>query len=230
MSKRKDKDPRIQMAEDERPSFVPPIVAAIASAIIPGLGQFLSRSFRKGLVLLFSFVTIIGLLVWRFKLAAPRDDAWKDIIPKAFHLEPLMMWVTILVGILYLWIIVDAYFSAKKPGGIPTGVTFRIAGCFLRDWLANWRDRLVAFTTQADDAIPALSRVFWPWKRAITYPETLLVGTGEVMSPCTDEEFPETTPLKGEPYIVISPTCGNTSEQSGAAGTILTLNGYRICT
>jgi phosphonate transport system permease protein len=226
MRKQKEKDPRIQMAEDIKPGFVPPFVAAIASAIIPGLGQFLSRSFRKGLVLLFSFATILGLLVWRFKLAAPRDNAWKDIIPKAFHLQPLMIWVTVLVGLLYLWIIVDAYFSAKKLGGAVTGVTFYLLVVFFAiGWQIGGID-LVALTTQAGDAVPALSRVLWPWERAITYPKTLLIGKGEVLSPCTDEVFPETTPLEDHPYIVVAPTCGKTSEQSGDEGTTLTLNGF----
>ena len=225
MSPKKRKDPRDQFIE-KKPSFVPPLVAALLSAIVPGLGQASARLYRKAIVLFFSFATIIGIMIWRFKLAAPRDKLWKDIIPKAFHLQPLMIWVAVLVVGLYLWIIIDAYFSAKKPGGIVTGVTFYLLLVFFAiGWQIGEID-LVVLTTQADDAIPALSRVLWPWERAITYPKTLLVGKGEVRSPCTDEEFPETSPLKGEPYIVISPTCGDTSDQSGTAGSTLSLTGF----
>ncbi|OQY27329.1 MAG: hypothetical protein B6243_13105 [Anaerolineaceae bacterium 4572_5.2] len=55
---------------DERPtSLVPPFLAAILSAIIPGLGQMFARAVRRGVILLSSFVTIMGLMTWRIKLA-----------------------------------------------------------------------------------------------------------------------------------------------------------------
>ena len=37
--------------EQREPSLVPPVVAAIASLIIPGLGQVLARAVRRGLIL-----------------------------------------------------------------------------------------------------------------------------------------------------------------------------------
>lgn len=222
MRNKKKKDPRDQFVE-KKPSLVPPFAAAVLSAIVPGLGQFLARSYRKGMTLFFSFATIFGLMVWRFKLAAPRDDLWKDIISKAFHLEPFIIWVTVLIGVLYLWIIADAFFSAKKPGEMQTGVlAILLVVFFAIGWQIGEID-LVAMVTQADDAAPALSRVLWPWKRAITHPETLLVGKVEIMSPCEEEAFPEATPVKGEPFILASPTCGNTTEQGGKEGTTFTL-------
>lgn len=222
MSPKKRKDPRDQFIE-KKPSFVPPVVAAFLSAILPGLGQFLARSYRKGAVLLFSFITILGLMAWRFKLAAPRDDTWQTIIPKAFHLQPLMIWVTVLVGLLYLWIIVDAYFSAKKLGGVVTGVTFYLLVVFFAiGWQIGGIDP-VALTTQAGDAVPALTRVLWPWQRAITYPKTLLVGKATILAPCAEEEYPETEPVEGKPFILVNPTCGYPSEQGGAEGTTFTL-------
>jgi phosphonate transport system permease protein len=106
-----------------------------------------------------------------------------------------------------------------------TGVIFfLLVVYFAIGWQIGGID-LVALTTQADDAAPALSKVLWPWQRAITYPETLLVGKAQVLSPCGDEEFPETEPLKDEPYILSSPTCGNPSEQGGQEGTTFTLTG-----
>jgi hypothetical protein len=70
------------------PSLVSPPLAALSSALIPGLGQLLARSIRRGLLLLFSMTTIIGLSIWRFILAAPRDTGFVDIFTKALRLSP----------------------------------------------------------------------------------------------------------------------------------------------
>lgn len=226
MKRRQKKDPRDQFIE-KKPSLVPPFVAAVLSAILPGLGQFLARSYRKGLILFFSFVSIFGIMVWRFRLAAPRDNTWADIIPKAFRLQPLMLWVSVLVVILYLWIILDAYLSAR-PGGGSSGVVFFLLIVFFAIGWQIGGINIQAVTSQAGNAVPALTRVLWPWSRAINYPETLLVGKGHIMSPCDDEAFPETIPLKHDPYILISPTCGDSSVQGGVEGTTFSLKGVNF--
>ncbi len=88
--------------KEYKPGLVSPAVAAILSAIIPGLGQAFSRMVRRGVILFFSFASIVGLMVWRFRDAAPRDTGVIAIIKKAFHLDPVMLLITILIGILYL--------------------------------------------------------------------------------------------------------------------------------
>ena len=81
--------------EQREPSLVPPVIAAIASLIIPGLGQVLGRAVRRGVILFATMITIVFLMAWRFQLAAPRDTGWVNIIKKAFRLDPFLIVVTI---------------------------------------------------------------------------------------------------------------------------------------
>ncbi|MBE0411616.1 MAG: hypothetical protein IBX69_17965, partial [Anaerolineales bacterium] len=104
----KSKKKQIYKPKTSLPSLVPPWVAGILSAIIPGLGQSLARQVRRGILVLLSFASIIGLLVWRFRLAAPRDTGFMNIVSKAFYLQPILIFITILVGLLYLANIYDA--------------------------------------------------------------------------------------------------------------------------
>ena len=210
------------------PSFVPAPVAAVASAILPGLGQILARSYRRGLLIFFSLLTILVLTVWRFRLAAPRDTGFSDIFRKALRLEPFLIAVLILITILYLWSIVDAYVVARKHTAPTLGLMFMILVVFFALGWQIGEINLFALVTQADDAGPALGRVLWPWSRAIEYPEELLVVWADVQIPCTDEPPAPTEALTDEPYIVATPTCGLLSEQDGASGTVLTLNGYNM--
>ena len=48
--------------KEEKPSLVPPFLAALLSLVIPGLGQMLAGAFRRGLMLFLSFITI-GVIV-----------------------------------------------------------------------------------------------------------------------------------------------------------------------
>ena len=116
--------------EEREPSLVPPLIAALLSIFIPGLGQALARAWRRGLLLLFSLLTILALTVWRFRLAAPRDTGAVNIIQKAFHLQPFMVWLSAFVVLLYLWIIVDAYLVAKRAESNPLGLFFMVMVVF----------------------------------------------------------------------------------------------------
>ena len=97
-----------------KPSLVPPWLAALFSAAIPGLGQALARKVQRGIILFFSSATIAGLMVWRFKLAAPRDHGFLPIVTKAFYLQPILILISILIGLFYIWIIIDAFQLAKN--------------------------------------------------------------------------------------------------------------------
>ena len=73
------------------PSLVPPIIAAIASLIIPGLEQVLARATRRGIILFATMISMVFLMAWRFQLAAPRDTGWVNITKKGFHLDPFLI-------------------------------------------------------------------------------------------------------------------------------------------
>lgn len=212
----------------EKPSFVTAPVAAVLSALVPGLGQVAGRAFRRGLLLLASLATIIALMMWRFRLAAPRDDAPLDIFLKALRLKPFLAVLTVSLAVLYIWIIVDAYRVANRTRPSATGLFSMVLLVF---FALGWQIgdiNPIALITQADDAGPALLRVLWPWQRAVEYPEEFMNVWAEVEVPCSESPPPPTTPQIDEPYLIASPTCGSLSEQNGTAGTVLTLNAFNM--
>ena len=125
---------------------------SIVSLIIPGLGQVLAREIRRGIILFVTFISVVILLTWRFRLAAPRDTGWINIIKKAFRLDPILIVVSIFFILLYLWIAYDAYLIAKHSDRTPMGVFAMIFVMFFGlGWQIGQID-LIALFTQLDDA------------------------------------------------------------------------------
>ncbi|MDY6846691.1 MAG: phosphonate ABC transporter, permease protein PhnE [Chloroflexota bacterium] len=229
----KSKKNQIYKEASTDPSIVPPWLAAVLSAIIPGLGQALARAVQRGIVLFFSFISIVGLLIWRFKDAAPRDEGIVDIVLKAFRLEPIFILISILFVIFYIWIIIDAYQMAKIAGKPDKRkpivvIVLLILVFFAIGWQIGQIDPY-AFVTKFGDALPAISRVLWPWERAITYPQEEWMGTATLETPCDDTPPPQTEPLEDKPYLIVDPTCGIPSEQEEQEdGSIKVLPGTKI--
>ncbi|RMF39869.1 MAG: phosphonate ABC transporter, permease protein PhnE [Anaerolineae bacterium] len=211
-----------------QPSLVSPPVGMLASLILPGLGQALGRAIRRGVLLFFSFVTLAGLLAWRIRLAAPRDDLWRDILPKAFRLQPFLIFNAALLVLLYLWIAWDAWQTTRHTEGAPVGIfALVLVAFFAVGWQVGEIDP-VKFVTQLDDAGPPLMRVLWPWERAIEYPQEIQITGAPILSPCTDQPFEGGQPKEGEPYLLTDPTCGDPSQQDGTPGTTFHLTGYGL--
>ena len=211
-------------------SILPPIVNSIVSAVLPGAGQMFAREFKRGIVLLMSFITIGGLLAWRISIAGRRYDDLLVKVQKAFYLEPILRVITILFVCYYLWIIIDAFIVSKKRNmneryrNSTAILFFTIVLFFILGWQIGKID-VFSLVSQADEAVPTLSRVIWPWKSAITYPEEFLTKVAEVQAPCSDTPFPEAEPVNGEAFLHVTPTCGNPSETDGTPGTTYTLTG-----
>jgi phosphonate transport system permease protein len=202
-----------------------PWIAILGSLLLPGLGQIYARNIRRGLILMGSFMTILLLLIWRIRETARYDTQPLDILIKAFRLDSMVLITTILFLMLYIWIIIDAYMLARNAE-LNKGVLFLVV--ILVFFALGWQIgeiNLVTMVTQADDAWPALQRVLWPWERAITYPEELLIVRTQLLSPCSEIPFVPSQPIEGEPYISSDPTCGLPSEQDGTPGTELHING-----
>ena len=223
------KKPARKSGEARKSSLVSPAVAAILSLLLPGLGQIFARAARRGLLLLFAIASGAGLTLWRFKLAAPRDEGWVDIIKKGWHLDPFLIAVTILLGLLYIWIAVDAYAIAKHRERTPVGIFFLLIALFFAlGWQIGQID-LVTLVTQADEAGPPLGRVAWPWEKAFSHDETILAAYAEIQVPCTDEASPAPNQVTGsEPVLAATPTCGTLTSQEGDIGTTLHLEGYNF--
>ena len=215
--------------EDIRePSLVPPIIAAIASLIIPGLGQVLARAVRRGVILFATLVTIVFLMAWRFQLAAPRDTGWVNIIKKAFRLDPFLIIVTIAFFLLYFWVAFDAYALAKDRVKTPFGVfVILFLVFFTLGWQIGQID-LVSLVTNLDEAGPALAKIALPWSKAIAYDEEYVAAYADVEVPCSENPPPENVVIPGEPSLIVNPTCGDLSEQDGTSGTLLHLQGYNF--
>ena len=210
------------------PSLVPPVIAGIASLVIPGLGQVLARAVRRGLILFATLVSIVILMGWRFKLAAPRDTGWANIIKKAFRLDPFLIVVTIVFFLLYFWIAYDAYAIAKNRDKTPVGVfVILFVVYFTLGWQIGQID-LVSFVTQLGDAGPALAKIAWPWGKAIAYDEEYVSAAADVEVPCSENPPPVNQVVPDQPSLITIPTCGNLSEQDGTQGTILHLEGYNF--
>jgi phosphonate transport system permease protein len=214
--------------EIRKPSLVPPIIAAIASLILPGLGQALAREVRRGVILFATMISIVLLMAWRFQLAAPRDTGWANIIKKAFRLDPFLIVVTVVFFLLYLWIAFDAYVVAKDPTKTPLGVFVML---FLVYFALGWQIGqidLVSLVSNLDEAGPALARIAWPWGKAIAYDEEYVTASADIEVPCSDNPPPVNQIIPNQPSLIADPTCGNLSEQQGASGTILNLQGYNF--
>ena len=89
---------------ERRGSLVPPFVGAIASLIVPGLGQMFAREVRRGLVILGSMITLLGLLAWRVNLLARNRVGIAAKLSRALQRSPGFI-IILLGGIVILWLI-----------------------------------------------------------------------------------------------------------------------------
>ena len=212
------------------PSLVPAPVAGIASLILPGLGQILARQVGRGLLLLSSMVSIIGLLVWRVHDLAHREVGAIAMLRKALQRQPFFVGL-VLVGTvaLWLWAAWDAYQQARpdRRGGAGVFVLILIM-FFMLGWQIGEIDPGKA-VRELSDAWPPLSRVIWPWPAAVER-ETEEVGAGaDILVPCDENPPPPPEEVPGQPYVVADPTCGELSsldeDKQVVLGTALTLVG-----
>jgi phosphonate transport system permease protein len=220
MSKQKSYSP-----VEIKPSLTSPIVAGLISLIVPGLGHFLARYYQRGLLLLASFVTIIGLLAWRITVVARFDVELVAIAKKAFDLQPLTMALSILVIILYLWIAIDAYLKAHRPSrGLPGVFVLVILAFFGLGWQIGGIEP-IQLITGAKDGGPLLMQVMWPWERAFSRPEELQMGHAQIQVPCSDAPPPIAVETDDAPFLLAEPNCGIATDEDGNPGSTLTLTG-----
>lgn len=207
-------------------SLVPPLVAALLSVIIPGLGQALAGAWRRGILLLASLISIIGLLIWRINVTARRETEILARIQTAFDLETILLLLSIVVIVLYLWIIVDAYLTAKRAKtNSALGLWVLILVAFFGLGWQIGEIQPIVLVTEAKDAAPFMAQIMWPWERAITRERQELIGTAIVQVPCSDETVPEIDTEPGAPTLTVDPNCGELSQTDGTPGTTLTLRG-----
>ncbi|MBN1992525.1 MAG: phosphonate ABC transporter, permease protein PhnE [Anaerolineae bacterium] len=209
---------RRKSQEITAPGWASPFLATLLSLIVPGLGQMLLNQIQRGLVLLFSLVSIIGLLIWRINLAARLQEGFWNIFTKSIQLQPLLGVMALGVILLWLWIVWDAYTQARnaRAGEKPRGGISVFALVLLLFFGLGWQIveiNLYQMVTGFDDALPAMSKVLWPWEKALVREKEIVAASADIEVPCSDT--PPMTPIRigDQAYIVASPTCGNLSEQ-----------------
>jgi len=205
---------------NSKKSLVPPFLAAIFSAILPGLGQTLAREWKRGLLVFGSTATAIGLLIWRIYAAGRRYKELWIIIQKAYSLNRILYLISALLLIFYVLNIYDAY-KLSKSGENKNKVVGLLFIVLLIFFVQGWEIGQIepVALKDADEALPALSRVIWPWEKAVEYPEDIIKVYVEVQSPCTDVDFLTGEVKENEPYLIANPTCGVPSEVEGTIGT-----------
>jgi phosphonate transport system permease protein len=210
--------------EPARPSRIPPVAAALLSAIIPGLGQILAGQARRGLLLLASLISGAGLLAWRMNLAARREEEIFLIFRKSIRLQPLLGVLFAGVVLLWGWIIWDAARQTRpRTRGGTTIFILVLLIFFGLGWQVTQID-LVKAVTQWPDTIPPLLRVLWPWERAVAREDIFIEAWAPLETPCTDTPPAPPEEVPGEPYVQVEPTCGTLST-AREPGTLLTLTG-----
>jgi len=201
------------------------IVAAVLSFILPGAGQLILGKLQRAFLLFASYATIIGLLVWRFIEAAPRDTGFWPIFLKALRLEPMLIVICLLIIAFLVLAALDAYWIARAYERRGAGVFALIAALF---FFLGWQisdinpARLIL---GLDEGSEKLGRIMWPWERAVTRPRELVRGEALIEVPCSDSPPAMSDVPASEAYLISNPTCGNLTEQLGPSGTMLSLTG-----
>ncbi|MFW5801314.1 MAG: phosphonate ABC transporter, permease protein PhnE [Spirochaeta sp.] len=209
--------------------LVSPILAAVLSLIIPGLGQILSRQTRRGLLILSALATGGGIFAWRVADLGRRVDGFFPSISRALERNPgfvILAGLTIaLVWLVTAW---DAFLCSRNRKRPISGV---FALLFLTYFILGWQIAeidVVKLVRQAPEALPPLSRVIWPWSAAITYDTESLTAEAEILA--GEGAPPERAePKQDEPYLLIEPNTGRMSSQDEnfrpVTGTRITVTG-----
>jgi phosphonate transport system permease protein len=194
-------------------SLVPAPVAGVASLILPGTGQILARSIGRGLLILGSFASIIGLIAWRVDLLAHREPTAIAKFTKALDRRPFFVGVMV-AGTILLWLIngVDGYRLAHPERRGVFWVFFLILALFFTlGWQISEIDVYKA-ATEISDTWPLFSRVIWPWQAAFTRRTETISAAAPIQVPCTDNPPEPPERVEGEPYLRAEPTCGELSD------------------
>ncbi len=216
--------PRSPLPAPVRPALA--VLASLVSVVLPGIGHAFVGAWRRGLLLLISLATILGLLAWRIRIAGRREDTLAGMIGKAFDLQPILVYVAAGAVLVYLWILVDAVLTARRRRGANSvGLWFLILAVYFALGWQIGEINLVTLATQSQDAAPVIERILWPWQRAIHREEVLLIGRAEIRIPCFGTPPAPAEPAEGQPSLVAEPSCGDLSTQEGPQGSTLSITG-----
>jgi len=216
--------------EETKKSLVPAPVAGVASLILPGVGQILARKIWRGLLILGSLASIVGLIAWRIDLLAHREPTAMAKLSRAFDRRPFF--VGLMIGAtLLLWLVnaLDAYRLAHpEHKGLFWVWILVLILFFTLGWQISEID-LYEAATGLPDTWPLFSRVMWPWDAAVTRETQTVSARARIQVPCTEDPPEPPEREEGEPYLRAEPTCGELSDLDEnndiVPGTTLTVTG-----
>jgi len=215
---------------ESRTSWIPAPVAAIASLIIPGLGQVLGLSIQRGLLLFASSAAIITMLGWRIKVLAHLEATAMAMLGKAFDRRPFFVGLILAcLIVLWLWNAWDAYRQAaeRRRGGF--GIfALVLFSFFALGWQISEID-IYRMIREFPDATKPFAKVIWPWRAAVKREAILIVAEATIQVPCSDSPPPYPEEVAGQPFLKADPNCGELSRQDEnnqiVAGTVTRLSG-----
>ena len=222
----------------EKPSRVSPTVAALMSAVVPGLGQIFARRGQRGVLLFVGAFSVVGMFIWRIGILGQRaQTAGWGVFAHAFQRRPEFVTFIIAVTILF-WVLnaIDASRIARRIKKGQSGAFLAlIAALFVLGWQVS-EINLGTAIRRFPNAIPPLASVVWPWEAAVESQDEVLSASAQILvSP--EGELPPVPadPPPGEPYVEIEPRQGQLSVQTlsgeradigNSAGSQVTVRGY----
>ena len=207
-----------------KPSLVPAPIAGILSLIIPGLGHILARAYQRGILLLLSTASILGLIYWRITIIGRRRELFLEKASLAFDLQPLLLVVTLGAILLILWIAYDAFRTARTArAGLGPFIMVLIV-FFGLGWQIG-EINLPLLAREVGKARYRLGQVMWPWDRAIEREPIQVEAIQLLEVPCDENPPPPNPTSDSEPYLRAEPTCGELTQEDGTPGTLLHLEG-----
>ncbi len=206
---------------------IPAPLAGLLSLLVPGLGQIALGLWKRGLSYLLSIASLAGLIFWRIRVTAYRQATWAERFPVAFRRQPILIAIIVVLAILWLLVAWDALRLASRKGKAELAIYLLIGVLFFTLGWQIVEINLYKLATQLPDAIPVMRRIAWPWPKAIIRELDINQGQEYIYTSCDpeDDTLPAMPRVPGEPYLEVTPRCGELSDY-GVEGTRLLVHGY----
>ena len=201
---------------------VPPVAAGVSSLIVPGLGQIIIGQVYRGLLILASLASALGIFWWRVAEIGRRQVGFFAKVGKALDLEPVFVILT-LIFVIVIWLLnaYDAFKMVSRKRRSASGVFLAVlGGFFVLGWQVSEID-IVTMIADAPDAWGPLQRVIWPWQAAFERDTEQNIGTARIRIGEEGDLPAVNTPSADEPYIIVTPTAGELSELDGSTGELI---------